>query len=630
MLLKYDPGEEDEDYEMEELEESEEDDEDDDADALDDIQCSLFEVLQDIEEVKTWASYGPIKYRLPITGLHLSRGGVVGLPLSSMDASRIKQHASQFGSKSNPSVDDNDLTCDLDSSQFELRNPAWHTAARMLALEATRTFAVGDATIQLRGLTLSGPSRPLTLWQDPNPDPAAFGSLMIILPSLHRGGDIKLTYGNETKQFSTDIASEFGHSFVAWFSDVRLELDPILSGYRLHVIYDLHSPLTQLGVNLSAFAISEEANAYQSMLEQWSRLREDVGNSNPLVAYILEDKEQDYKHGPLSYGRLNENHRQKAKYLKQQCLESKVCFWLARMFSSVDSRGYAESIFELGNISELDGTEVLEGNVYIDKEDVVEIGSFNCREENDSDYGERSSEYDDGLYHFKDWVFLLLPESQRMQFLAEHMSTRELRLWIACRTNSLHSSGSQSEGASHETSMEEQRKELAFMCQHVMSMERSKRRDHDDSWLPGPDDPAFSLVSESLVVATLVARQVSLFGSAVRKCPGKLSQAMWREIGKEFNDDDVLHGEYKDRLAVALSRIPTLTARYVILKSILSGYIGRTVKPDDDPLRLWARENIVSALSSLGHATEEDVKTLAAIEQQYGKDILKEGKVSDK
>ena len=91
------------------------------------------------------------------------------------------------------------------------------------------------------------------------------------------------------------------------------------------------------------------------------------------------------------------------------------------------------------------------------------------------------------------------------------------------------------------------------------------------------------------------------------------------------------HSNAETRLAVALSRIPTLTARYVIIESILSGYIVGTVKPDDDPLRLWARENIVSALSSLSHATEEeDARTLAAIEQQYGKDILIETEVSDK
>lgn len=90
------------------------------------------------------------------------------------------------------------------------------------------------------------------------------------------------------------------------------------------------------------------------------------------------------------------------------------------------------------------------------------------------------------------------------------------------------------------------------------------------------------------------------------------------------------HSNAETRLAVALSRIPTLTARYVIIESTLSGYMGRTVKPDDDPLRLWAKENIVSALSSLSHATEEDGRTLAAIEQQYGKGILIEMEVSDK
>ena len=134
-----------------------------------------------------------------------------------------------------------------------------------------------------------------------------------------------------------------------------------------------------------------------------------------------------------------------------------------------------------------------------------------------------------------------------MQFLAEHMSVRELRSWIACRSDLLQSSWIQAEFTSQETSIEEQRKELAFMCQHVISMERSKSRNQDAGWLPRPDDPAFSLALEELVRATLVARQVSLFGVVVKKYPSKLSQAMWREIGKEFKDDDVLHGEYKDR-----------------------------------------------------------------------------------
>ena len=128
-----------------------------------------------------------------------------------------------------------------------------------------------------------------------------------------------------------------------------------------------------------------------------------------------------------------------------------------------------------------------------------------------------------------------------MQFLAENMKGRELRRWIVRRSNLLQSFATQTKGVGQASNMEEQRKELAFMCRHAMSMQRSK------GLLPNPDDPTFSSALEILVSATIVARQLNLFGLAVRRCPSKLSRAMWRKVGEEFNDDDVLHGGYKDR-----------------------------------------------------------------------------------
>ena len=90
------------------------------------------------------------------------------------------------------------------------------------------------------------------------------------------------------------------------------------------------------------------------------------------------------------------------------------------------------------------------------------------------------------------------------------------------------------------------------------------------------------------------------------------------------------HSNAEVRLAVVLRRLDTLTGRYTIIESILSGYFRRAVEPGDDSLRLWARENIVSALSSLSLGTEEDGRTLAAIEEKYGKDTLVERQVSNK
>ena len=164
MLLRYDPGKEDEEEEGEGVEEW--DEFEDDASDLSDIQHSLFEALEDIDEARLWAFYGPLPPSTPIPGLCLSQGGVVGLPLSSMDAARIKGHASQLGLESDSIVDDNDPTCDLDLSQFELRNPDWQAAEKLIGMETARPFDVGSATAQLRRLTLSGPSRPLKPLQE--------------------------------------------------------------------------------------------------------------------------------------------------------------------------------------------------------------------------------------------------------------------------------------------------------------------------------------------------------------------------------------------------------------------------------------------------------------------------------
>ena len=164
--------------------------------------------------------------------------------------------------------------------------------------------------------------------------------------------------------------------------------------------------MTQLGAHPSASSLSDEAARYRSRLEQWSRLREYDGNPDPLVTFILKDEERDYKNGRMCYGRLNENHMFKANFLQQQCIESKVCFWLARMSSCVDRSRYgaSESIFMLDEVSELDGTEVMLASMPVNERDVVEIKSFKRREANDSDHAERDSDPDNSIYHFKDWV----------------------------------------------------------------------------------------------------------------------------------------------------------------------------------------------------------------------------------
>ena len=115
------------------------------------VKASLFNHLTSIGEARTWSSYGFLLNNSPTPGLHLEDGDVVGLPLSSHDALRIKRQASQ---SSVPNKKDDGLGYELDPGQFEVRNPAWHAFVRTVGSNAIKPFDIGTVHLTLRKLVL--------------------------------------------------------------------------------------------------------------------------------------------------------------------------------------------------------------------------------------------------------------------------------------------------------------------------------------------------------------------------------------------------------------------------------------------------------------------------------------------
>ncbi len=71
-----------------------------------------------------------------------------------------------------------------------------------------------------------------------------FGSLVIVLPSAHEGGELVLRHGGEEWSFDAAkaIKDDQGPSigFVAFFSDVEHEVTMVTSGYRVTLTYNLY------------------------------------------------------------------------------------------------------------------------------------------------------------------------------------------------------------------------------------------------------------------------------------------------------------------------------------------------------------------------------------------------------
>ena len=75
-----------------------------------------------------------------------------------------------------------------------------------------------------------------------------FGSLVVVLPTLHEGGQFVLRQGE--KEWTLDFTNKFASAtepsvcFVAFFGDTEHEVLPVTSGYRVTLTYNLyHKPI---------------------------------------------------------------------------------------------------------------------------------------------------------------------------------------------------------------------------------------------------------------------------------------------------------------------------------------------------------------------------------------------------
>ena len=136
-----------------------------------------------------------------------------------------------------------------------------------------------------------------------------FGTLVVCLPSKHKGGDIVASHRGQSKIFQT--GSTFDHSYIAWYADVTHEVKPIVSGYRLVLIYNLIQEAT--GPTQSAATLAREKKELSSILSSWSRGVEKKNSLTPeFLTYRLD---HEYTDASLCFQSLKGLDKVKAEYL---------------------------------------------------------------------------------------------------------------------------------------------------------------------------------------------------------------------------------------------------------------------------------------------------------------------------
>lgn len=336
---------------------------------------------------------------------------------------------------------------------------------------------------------------------------------------------------------------------------MQVDAEPIISGYRLQLVYNVHQ--SRSGEKKpSASCLYQQINEFRDVLGHWIALSQEHEGPVPLV-YILEDELGNYKRLPLSYALLRDADKHKITFLRRQCLEKDVLVFMAKLTTSIEDNTSSDdeepnTNMELHDMMELDGQSFVTQGVSIEKQNIMPEEWFKARDSNDSDYDtpepsdpwgdeDVESRPDDNTRHLKDWVFVLLPASQRLQFSATNTSPDDLHTWIVRLLNVLKpsdnvtpQSGISTVGNMLPRPQEELKRELGVVCTRAIDRMQSWRRHRIGltSYLYHHDNPNFAEALEAVVRATMILGDPELVREAVIECPTKLSPALWREVGR--------------------------------------------------------------------------------------------------
>ncbi len=261
-------------------------------------------------------------------GLQVKEIGTIGLPLSVRDAQAIAGVCKQspFGKGAQTVVDETvRQTWELDTHEFTCRNPAWQDYVNTLLKKV-----VEDLGVQVR---CSAEPYKFLLYEegaffkahrDTEKAPGMFGTLVICLPSEHTGGDVVLLHNKKQHTINTESNSAFGMSALAWYSDVQHEIQPVTSGFRLVLTYNLVQDLRLPKQSAQALDVSDAE--LTTLLRTW--------RSSYDFTHLVYPLEHRYTEANLSLQCLKGCDAATGRRLEQLCAQNGFFWVLAEMTKS--------------------------------------------------------------------------------------------------------------------------------------------------------------------------------------------------------------------------------------------------------------------------------------------------------
>lgn len=151
-----------------------------------------------------------------------------------------------------------------------------------------------------------------------------FATMIVVLPSEFSGGDVLLSHNGKEVVYACSWKSSALTTILAWYTDVKHEVRPVTSGYRLALAYNLiHTTQTlRPALPLQSVSVEDIGRVFRS----WN---DSSGDNTPKkIIYLLEYQ---YSQANLNASALKGIDAHKVALLAGEAQRYNICLGLANV-----------------------------------------------------------------------------------------------------------------------------------------------------------------------------------------------------------------------------------------------------------------------------------------------------------
>ncbi|KAK2729441.1 2og-fe oxygenase superfamily protein, partial [Colletotrichum kahawae] len=281
-----------------------------------------------------------------------------------------------------------------------------------VAVGAAKGFGLSNIKLNPHKLLLYETGSFFKKHKDSEKEPGMIGTLVVVLPSEHQGGDVHVSFGSDVRSFSTAPFSTFDITALAWFSDVSHEVKELVSGYRLALTYNI---IQQTGEPQSAAFWGQQAQEVKKLLRQWE-------NNFPEEDFLVYPLDHKYSQSTVSVQNMKGRDKAVCKILQNVGSESGVYLLFGHMTRSEQGAmphwyGYGaedddddeeDTYTTMNKIYSAEGDEI-DASIDPEKEQILDMDKFTSGNADSEDEGEfTGNEAAENTLRYHNYVVVLL------------------------------------------------------------------------------------------------------------------------------------------------------------------------------------------------------------------------------